>query len=290
MTSAAAPATYDPRLSACVLCGGPRLKATLTDFRGHRLETCLDCGVAFMNPQYTDSHLAAFYAGYINLHPGAAEVETFRMRPEVRTAGKTRALRLLRRHSRGDRILMVGCGDGLELRLAKEAGFSPEGYDVDAATTAKVAREHGVPVHSGSFHALRGRLAPFDALFLDQVIEHPKDPGAYLATCDQLLRPGGVLYLGTPNLGSLSNRLKTFADRLSLRGKKGRHFNTKHHLTFFTPRVLTRHLEERMGYAVLVVRGSLKPQQNPLTALLGGVSAVFDSSFLVIARKPETKA
>jgi len=290
MTTAVAEATYDPELRACVLCHGTRLSPVLTDFRGHRIDACLDCGVAFMNPQYTDAHLAAFYAGYINLHPGAAEVQSFRMRPEVRTAGKTKALHLLRTHCSGDRILMVGCGDGLEIRLAKAAGFAPEGYDVDPKTTAEVSRKEGVPVHSGSFHDLRGCLRPFDALFLDQVIEHPKDPGLYLETCAALLAPGGVLYLGTPNLGSLSNRLKTLADKLSLRGKKGRHFNTKHHLTFFTPAVLTRHLTERMGFQVLVVRGSLKPQQNPLTAVLGGVSAVFDSSFLVIARKPAAKA
>ncbi len=240
-----------------------------------------------MNPQYSDAHLAEFYAGYINLHPGGEPCTSFRAQPQVREAGKRRALELLKSLAPGSRILMVGCGDGLELRLAKSVGLEPEGYDVDAATTAKVSAAEGVPVHCGSFHDLPKRLTPFDALFLDQVIEHPKDPGAYLRTCSELLAPGGVLYLGTPNLASISNRLKTFADRVGLRGRKGRHFNTRHHLTFFTPSVLIRHLQQRLGLEILRVRGSLKPQQNPLVAVLGGMHPNLDSSFLVIARKPK---
>jgi 2-polyprenyl-3-methyl-5-hydroxy-6-metoxy-1,4-benzoquinol methylase len=278
--------SFDPALQACLLCGGRDLRPLLTDLRGCRIDACGKCGVAFLNPQYTDQHLADFYAGYINLHPGEQDTKKFRMRPEVRAAGKRRALQEVQRHAPGPRILLVGCGDGLELGIAKELGLQPQGYDVDERTTQQVARRHDVVVHCGSFHALPDKADPFDAVFLDQVIEHPKDPARYLQTCASLLRKGGVLYLGTPNLASFSNRLKTLADRLSLRRRKGRHFNTKHHLTFFTPKVLTRHLEQQLGLEVLLVRGSFKPQRNPLTAILGRLHPNFDSSFLAMARRP----
>lgn len=285
MASDALAPSFDPALQACILCGAHVLRPLLVDLRGCRIARCRECGVAFMNPQYTDAHLAAFYAGYINLHPGEQDTRKFRLRPEVRAAGKRRALQEVQRRAPGGRILLVGCGDGLELGIAKDLGLVPEGYDVDAKTTQQLAARHGTVVHCGSFHALVGKAGPYDAVFLDQVIEHPKDPARYLETCVALLRPGGVLYLGTPNLASLSNRLKTLADRLSLRRKKGRHFNTKHHLTFFTPTVLTRHLR-RLGLEILLVRGSFKPQQNPLVAALGRLHANFDSSFLVLARRP----
>lgn len=274
---------YDPPRTDCPLCGGGPTVLHLTDYRGHGIHGCRACGVEFMNPQYTDQALNQFYAGYINLHPGAGE-ENFRSRLDVRTTGKERSLALLANHVPGRRILMVGCGDGLELRIARAGGWQAEGYDVDAATTARVAAREGVPVHCGDFHTLPARVAPFDALFLDQVIEHPKEPGRYLDTCKQLLRPGGALFLGMPNLGSLSNRLKTFADRLHLRGRRGRHYNTRHHLTFFRPDVLVRHLRQR-GFEVVCVRGSLKPQQNPLVGWLNRMGALLDSSFLVVARR-----
>lgn len=275
---------YDARRTTCPLCGGGPVHHRLQDFRGHGIDGCTACGVEFMNPQYSDAALQRFYAGYISMHPAAPD-EKFRSRPEVRRAGKRRSMELLARFATGRRILMVGCGDGLEIQEAKAAGWQPEGYDVDPVTTAAVAAREGVRVLCGDFHELPRTNGGYDAVFLDQVIEHPKDPGRYLATCHALLRPGGVVYLGLPNLGSLSNRLKTLADRLNLRGKLGRHYNTRHHLTFFTPAVLVRHLRERLGMDVLCVRSSLKPQRNPLVAAFSRLGTLFDSSFFVIARR-----
>ncbi len=241
-----------------------------------------------MNPQYSDEAMRRLYAGYISLHPDDRDDrdERYRCRAEVRRIGKRRSMALLAREAPGRRMLMVGCGDGLELREALACGWQPEGYDVDPATTAAVESAVGVPVHCGDFHALPARTGDYDAVFLDQVLEHPKEPGRYLRTCLQLLRPGGVAFLGMPNLGSLSNVLKTRADLLGLRGRRGRHYNTRHHVTFFRPGVLVRHLRERLGMEVLHVGTSRKPQRNPLVRVLGHVSTVFDSSFFVIARRP----
>jgi SAM-dependent methyltransferase len=276
---------FDPRRTTCPLCDGGPLRHRLTDFRGHAIEQCRACGVEFMNPQYSDEALRRLYAGYISLHPSERD-ERYRCRAEVRRVGKQRAMALLGRYAPGRRILMVGCGDGLELREALACGWQPEGYDVDPSTTAAVATAVGVPVHCGDFHALPESAGPFDAVFLDQVIEHPKDPGRYLRTCLELLRPGGVAYLGMPNLGSISNVLKTQADRLGVRPRRGSHYNTRHHLTFFRPGVLVPHLQRRLAMEVLRVGTSLKPQRNPLVRVLGALSTVFDSSFFVIARRP----
>ena len=285
MPPAEAPTDFDPPRSTCPLCEGGPLRHRLTDFRGHGIDRCGACGVEFMNPQYSDEAMRRLYAGYISLHPEERD-ERYRCRAEVRRIGKQRSMALLAREAPGRRILMVGCGDGLELREALACGWQPEGYDVDPATTAAVASAVGVPVHCGDFHALPAHTAAYDAVFLDQVLEHPKEPGRYLRTCLALLRPGGCAFLGMPNLGSLSNVLKTRADLLGLRRRRGRHYNTRHHVTFFRPAVLVRHLRERLGMEVLRVGTSRKPQRNPLVTLLGRVSTVFDSSFFVIARRP----
>lgn len=279
--------SYDAPLSACPLCRQPALRAYDRDFRTHEIQICARCGVKLMNPQYSDAHLAAFYGKYINVHDQdrGANPDS-KMDPARRAAGKRRSLELLAEHlpERG-RILMVGCGDGLELQVGKETGWRPEGYDIDPATTAAVAERHGVPVYSGAFEDLEAPGDGFDAMFLDQVIEHPKNPGDYLASCNRLLRDGGVLFLGAPNIGSLSNRLKTMSGRLGLRRKRrGKHYNTRHHLFFFTPGVMAR-LLPRYGFECLEQRGSLKPQPNPFTKRLSRWFPNLDSSFLTLARK-----
>ena len=281
---------FDAPLQECPLCGERSLTAFDRDFRGHSLSKCRSCGTKLVNPQFSDAHLRRFYASYIShdvplgLDEGAPLAH--HLRPHVRLTAKRRALTLLASFIRPGRILMVGCGDGMELEVARAAGWQPEGYDVDPITTARVAARVGVPVHCGDFSNL-GERGRFDVLFMDQVIEHPKDPARYLRAADELLRPGGLLYLATPNIGSLGNRYKTSLDKLGVRGaRRGKHYNTKHHLFFFTPQVLAKLLRGRFGFEVLVVRASLKPQLNPVTALFGRWFPVLDSSFILVARKP----
>lgn len=279
-------AEYDPALVHCPLCGSKDLVFFDADFRRHRIDRCGTCGVAFMNPQYSDAHLQRFYSTYISVHDQAAPTpKRRRSRPEIRAASKARCLGLMAKHVARGCVLMVGCGDGLELEIARREGWQPHGYDIDPATTAAVSARFGVPVHSGRFDELAGIPGGYDGLFMDQVIEHPKNPADYLRHSHRLLRDGGVLFLGTPNTGSISNRLKTFVGRFGLRpARRGKHYNTKHHIFFYTPAVV-RGLLERYGFEVLELRGSMKPQLNPVTAVLGRWFPNLDSGLIAVARK-----
>lgn len=281
---------YDPPLTCCPLCGGGPLHDYDQDLLGNRIARCHSCRGMLQNPQYSDDWLREFYAGYIRVgdadQNGDGERQ-HRQQSAVRRAGKEAALRLLQHHGGSGRILMVGCGDGLELEAARDLGWQPEGYDVDPQTTAAVADRTGVPIHHGALADLVARLPPFDAVFADQVIEHPKDPVGFLRTALALLRPRGLLFLATPNLGSWSNRGKTLADRLGLRGRRrGRHWGTRHHLFFFTPSTLVA-LLTRLGLQVLSVTGSLKPCRSRCKTWLNRRFPSLDSNFALVARKPD---
>jgi SAM-dependent methyltransferase len=278
-------ADYDERLRSCPLCGSGDLRGYDHDFRGHRIDRCGGCGVKLMNPQYSDAYLQRFYSTYISMHDQGTD--RWKSRPEVRTTGKRRSLRLLASYAGLGKLLMIGCGDGLELGIAKELGWAVEGYDIDPETTAAVAEKFGVPVHCGPIDELTLGEGTFDAVFMDQVIEHPKDPSVYLRICRTLLRSGGLLFLGTPNIGSISNVAKTQLGRIGLRRKRrGNQYASKHHIFYYTPRVLRSLLEKHYGFEVLTVRGSLKPQRKPLTAFFGRWLPVVDSGFLIVARRP----
>lgn len=283
--SAALP-TYDPPRSDCVLCGGTDLRAYDRDHRGHRIVRCATCGVRFMNPQYSDAWLEHFYSAYVPAS-GHSHTNGWRARPEVRRIGKLRALQDVGRFCRPGRALMVGCGDGLELEVARELGWQVCGHDVDPDTTARVAASLGVEVHCGHFPDLDVPDGSFDLVYMDQVIEHPKEPGPFLDKAARLLRPGGVLYLGQPNITSLSNHGKTLLGRLGLRERRrGRHYASQHHITYYTPGVLKRHLRRQLGLEVVAVLGSPKPSRRPWLDGFARRFAVLDSSFVVIARRP----
>ncbi len=278
--------TYDPPLQACPLCAAAALRRFDRDHRGHTIDRCQACGIRFMNPQYTDRWLEHFYSTYVPV-AGHDHDRSWRSLPETRRAAKRSALELLSAHGCHGRILMGGCGDGVELRVAQELGWTAEGQDIDPVTTARVAAQSGAVVHCAPFAGLPLPEATFDAVFLDQVIEHPKNPADILRAAHRLLRPGGLLYLGQPNIGSLANATKTLLGRLGLRGgRRGRHYASKHHIFYYAPRTLCGLLRSRFGFEVVEVRGS--PKQRGFAWLRALVEKVpfLDSSFVVLARKP----
>lgn len=104
----------------------------------------------------------------------------------------------------GLRILDIGCGGGLLSEPMARLGAEVVGVD---------AAERNVPV--ASLHADEQGLSidfrhataedlvvegeTFDAVLNMEVIEHVSDPGAFLAACHDLLKPGGLMTCSTIN-------------------------------------------------------------------------------------------
>lgn len=284
MTAPPLPAPpLDPPLRACPLCGCDRIPEYDHDFRGARIARCASCGIRFMNPQYTDAYLAEYYATYIPSELRGPQHRAYRL------AQKTASVAFLERFVRPGRLLSIGCGDGMELQVASERGWQVEGYDVDPVTTARVANATGATVYTGNLFALPLAPGAYDCVYLDQVLEHPKNPADYLRLCHRLLRPGGILYLGVPNIESLASSFKTVLGKAGLKKRRGKHYDTFHHLFYYSPRTLPRLLEQRYAFRVECVRGDPKPRLRPSRATAAWDAVVrrvprLDSSFVVIAR------
>lgn len=278
---------FDAPLSSCPLCGSSAIGWYDRDFRGVRIDRCRSCGMRFMNPRYSDAHLADYYARYTNEAERTPERQRFMHRQ------KEEHVRLLERHiAPPGRFLSIGSGSGEELEAALASGWTAEGYDVDPATTARVAARLDVPVHSGDLFALPLPDEAYDCVYLDQVLEHVKEPARYLRRCRALLRPGGVLYLGVPNIASVSSVWKTLMGRARLKRRRGRHYDTEHHINYFSPGTLPAALERYFGVRVERVEGDPRPSPDgggwhALRSALERRIPQLDSSLIVIARRVE---
>jgi SAM-dependent methyltransferase len=102
------------------------------------------------------------------------------------------------------RILDVGCGAGQFLEVARARGWKAEGTEVSPAA-APFLEARGMTVHRGELPELP--LEGFDAVTLFEVLEHVRRPQSHLRAAARLLRPGGAVYLTTPNFDGLSRRL-----------------------------------------------------------------------------------
>jgi 2-polyprenyl-3-methyl-5-hydroxy-6-metoxy-1,4-benzoquinol methylase len=99
----------------------------------------------------------------------------------------------------GGILLDVGCGDGAFLSLARACGWDVVGLDPDPEAAANASRQ-GLTVHQGGIEYFQGQSGLFDVITLNHVIEHVHEPVEVLKACRTLLKPGGRLWLETPNI------------------------------------------------------------------------------------------
>ncbi len=240
-----------------------------------------------MNPQYSDAYLSAFYSHYLTpdrpfgAGPEYAAVESQRRVDNFATIEQCVPV---------GRLLAIGCGDGRELQVAQRRGWVVEGYDVDGATTAKLSEQMNIPIYTGELCQLGLPGETYDCVYLDQVLEHPKQPQKCLREAHRLLRPGGAMFVGCPNIASMACAAKGLLERLGVRRRRrGRYYGTEHHLFYYSPSVLRRILEQYYGFRVLWVRGDplvrKKEYPNGVYTFLHRRLPWLDSTFQLLALK-----
>lgn len=105
----------------------------------------------------------------------------------------------------GGCLLDIGCGNGDFLQVASEMGWAAEGFDFDHKAV-EVARAMGRNVHCGNIDDLARIDRQFDIITASHVIEHVHEPAFLIKQVFRLLKPGGMLWLETPNIDSLGAR------------------------------------------------------------------------------------
>jgi 2-polyprenyl-6-hydroxyphenyl methylase/3-demethylubiquinone-9 3-methyltransferase len=110
-----------------------------------------------------------------------------------------------RRPFEGLRLLDIGCGGGLLSEPMTRLGFQVVGVDAserNIGTASAHAAEQGLEIdyRASTAEALVDAGEPlFDVILNMEVIEHVADPGDYLRSCAQLLKPGGLMIVATMN-------------------------------------------------------------------------------------------
>ena len=102
----------------------------------------------------------------------------------------------------GESLLEIGCAPGSLLRVAEERGFRCIGIEPNLAYVDAITAHSGCTVICGEFPnvvnipLLNG--CSFDSIVAMDVLEHVKDPEAFVAAALNILNPGGRLILMIP--------------------------------------------------------------------------------------------
>lgn len=132
----------------------------------------------------------------------------------------------------------VGCATGFFMDLAQKRGWYTEGIDISEYATEK-ARDKGLIATAATLESLV-TTKKFDAVVMQDVIEHVKDPIGTIKKTAGLLEEKGLFVLTTPDAGSLWARVW---------GKHWHAFVPPQHLFYFTIKNLSALLEKN-GFKV----------------------------------------
>ena len=136
----------------------------------------------------------------------------------------------------GKEVAEVGCGHGLITFMLSSHCKSITGFDVDRkAIDYAESLNHIFNFKNVKFQHYEGTFSnvqtAFDIAISMDVIEHVIDPVKYLKEVYKILKPGGVLLLGTPN-GLIANKNKCIIKT-----------HSKFHIMEYTPNELSFFLQ-----------------------------------------------
>jgi 2-polyprenyl-3-methyl-5-hydroxy-6-metoxy-1,4-benzoquinol methylase/spore coat polysaccharide biosynthesis predicted glycosyltransferase SpsG len=195
----------------CPGCGRERA-AVIGRFPERSFYRCRSCGLVYQQRWVPDSTVynhAYFFDEYKRQY-GKNYLDDFE---HIRKMGEKRLKHIQPGHP-DPALLDIGCAYGPFLQAAKEAGFRVEGVEPSREAALWAEKNLGCEVHAlglGEFTEQNPQRS-WDAVTLWYVIEHFPDLQAVLKQLSGMVRPGGVLAMGTPNGKGISARrhLKSF--------------------------------------------------------------------------------
>jgi SAM-dependent methyltransferase len=166
----------------------------------------------------------------------------------VRSALTVRSLERLLPRGTPLRILEIGMGRGLVLSHFMGGGHETWGIDPGALEREVVpSLRSGATIFARAVEEVDLPEGAFDLVYGIHVVEHLRDPALVFRTCHRALRPGGILYLITPNGAS---------DGLRLFGERWWNLEDPTHVRFFSPRSISIMLS-RAGFQRARIRNPI---------------------------------
>lgn len=195
-------------------------------------------------------------------------IESYRRVPYP-TNRYTACIATMHRHFAGGSILELGAGSGIIAKSLIETGLPFERYvltDLAEVRVEGVRRKLADPRLSAlrcDAETITSDVSGhYDAVLMVALIEHLIDPMRAMQGIRQILRPGGFVYVDTPNIAKYTRRLKLLAGRFPSTASMNEGLTTyqgapadlydEGHLHYFTFRSLRHMLTERCGFARVV--------------------------------------
>jgi 2-polyprenyl-3-methyl-5-hydroxy-6-metoxy-1,4-benzoquinol methylase len=183
------------------------------------LVRCMLCGFVFCQRKPSIEELKSHYS----LYPRANDISNITKKRYAALLDSFEPYR------KTNNIIDVGCGDGYFLESAKERKWNVFGTEF-TSKAIDICQQKGIEMTASPLDPKHYSPDFFDVITSFEVIEHLNTPVSELASFKDILRKGGIVYVTTPNLNSISrNFLKSRWNVIQY----------PEHLSYYTTQTLT---------------------------------------------------
>jgi SAM-dependent methyltransferase len=198
-------------LDLCPLCGSSNHKTLYEKVKDRHykingeftIEKCNECSLVFLNPMPDDSVLVNLYPedfySYQEFIGKSNQIKEFLKKFLLPGTGTKDPI-----FDTPGKILDIGCGSGQFLSKMRDQGWQTYGVEVsnDAATLGKTSA--GLDIFAGSLLEANFPSNNFDYIRSNHSFEHIYNPNETMEEIHRILKPGGKLLIGVPNINSLN--------------------------------------------------------------------------------------
>jgi SAM-dependent methyltransferase len=165
---------------------------------------CTSCSLVYVNPRPASELTIGSYSDAVDptfVAQNQNRIATFRklMQRVLRKLGENGGERR--------RLLDIGCAGGAFPAAARDLGFDPVGVEPSRWMADFARRTYGLDVRDGILKPGMFPSGSFDVVTLWDVIEHVPQPHEVLTLAYDLLKPGGLLLVNYPDVGSRTARI-----------------------------------------------------------------------------------
>ena len=238
----------------CEICGSEEIRP-FYEKNGFSTVRCGACGVVFVYPAPKAEDVRKIYEDdqYFSSHYSEIDIwekrsGDFRQKPLMTLSALARISSIDRKTECGPgrvRFLEIGSSYGVLLEVAKWYGWQVFGIETNRRL-AELSKARGLNVIGGDFEdALPSLPHDFDVVALYHVIEHLTDPTRAIRQIYDILVPGGMVVIQTPNVESRAFQIQK---------TQWEYFKPPEHLFYFSLNSI-RHVLETAGFELMTFEG-----------------------------------
>ena len=241
---------YFKTISRCPLCGGEN-HTRLFKINKLIFFECKSCRFRFMNPYLSDQGMKILYENseiLSQINPALEKYYEYRTDRKINRTimDYQMVLEFLGKNlplsADKPKLFEIGYGNGSFLLEAIRYGWEADGIETSKQNNESLKTNYGIYSQCGTFDDFKPPRSQYQMVAFWDVIEHTMHPRSYVKKAWEMLEPGGLLVLATPNIAGLLNQLAEGFYFLSMGKIKSaiKQLYIFEHVGYYTPKTLTQ--------------------------------------------------